>query len=322
MRKEFLEYEKAKEVVHKLNIKSRTEWENKYCKSDNFDKRLPKEPQNSYKKSGWVSWDDWLGVNREEYWKKEFLEYGAAKEVIHNLNIKSMTEWKKIYCKSDNFDKRLPKVPENTYKNKGWIDWYDFLGISKEEYKGYKKFNKNQVEYLSYEEAKTYMHKMNLKSEEEWREYKRNGLKPKFIPGKPRKIYYGEFKGFMDFLGFKYVKPKMSVPEKKIKKFLIENNIKFYQEKIFKECFFKKELPFDFYIPEYNLLIEYDGEHHFMPIKLFGGQENFELIQKKDKIKNEWAKRNKIKLIRINYKEYKNINKILEELFKNKKSIP
>lgn len=53
--------------------------------------------------------------------------------------------------------------------------------------------------------------------------------------------------------------------EAKIKKILKENNIEYIQEKRFNDCVFntKKIARFDFYLPQENCLIEYDGIQHF-----------------------------------------------------------
>ena len=45
----------------------------------------------------------------------------------------------------------------------------------------------------------------------------------------------------------------------------MNNNIEFKKEKKFKDCKDKYQLPFDFYLPQYNLCIEFDGEQHFNP---------------------------------------------------------
>ena len=60
-------------------------------------------------------------------------------------------------------------------------------------------------------------------------------------------------------------------------------------------------LPFDFYIYDKNIIIEYDGLHHFEPIKGWGGEEKFKTTQKNDKIKNTYCKNKGITLIRIPY---------------------
>jgi len=81
-------------------------------------------------------------------------------------------------------------------------------------------------------------------------------------------------------------------------------NIKYVVQKKFKNCINKEtgyKLSFDFYLPDYNLCIEYDGEHHFRPIKYFGGEMSFKKIKIKDEIKTKFCKDNNIKLLRIKY---------------------
>jgi very-short-patch-repair endonuclease len=65
----------------------------------------------------------------------------------------------------------------------------------------------------------------------------------------------------------------------------------------------KRPLKFDFYLPDFNTCLEYDGEQHFEPIKLFGGEKAFEEAQKRDKIKNDFCEKNGIQLIRISYRD-------------------
>jgi very-short-patch-repair endonuclease len=87
--------------------------------------------------------------------------------------------------------------------------------------------------------------------------------------------------------------------ERYITKYLNENNIKFISQKRFKECRDKKPLPFDFYLPDFNICIEYDGKQHFVEIGEWGGVEGLLDRQRKDNIKTEYCLNNNIKLIRI-----------------------
>lgn len=89
--------------------------------------------------------------------------------------------------------------------------------------------------------------------------------------------------------------------EREIRQLLDSNEIVYESQMIFDGCFDIKPLPFDFYLPEYNLCIEYDGEQHYRPIEYFGGQKAFELRKKHDQIKNEYCKNNNIRLVRIPY---------------------
>lgn len=82
---------------------------------------------------------------------------------------------------------------------------------------------------------------------------------------------------------------------------LKENGINFQKEKSFDSCKSVKKLRFDFYLPDYNTCIEYDGLQHFKPIAYFGGEESFNNTKKNDSIKNKYCQDNGISLIRIPY---------------------
>lgn len=102
--------------------------------------------------------------------------------------------------------------------------------------------------------------------------------------------------------------------EREISKILDKNNIKYIRQEKFEDCKDKRSLPFDFYIQDYDLCIEYDGIQHFKVIEYWGGEEKLKLTQKHDKIKNKYCKENNINLIRIRYDE--NINDKLNEIIK------
>lgn len=99
--------------------------------------------------------------------------------------------------------------------------------------------------------------------------------------------------------------------EKDITKYLINKDIEFIPQYIFSECRSVKPLPFDFYLPEYNVCIEYDGIQHFEPIDFFGGEEEFQKRKKNDSIKNLFCKRHNIILLRIKYNQ--DINSVLDD---------
>lgn len=60
---------------------------------------------------------------------------------------------------------------------------------------------------------------------------------------------------------------------------------------------------YDFYLPKYNLLIEFNGAQHYKPIKFFGGLKAFEYLKERDKIKEKYCLDNKINLIILSYKD-------------------
>lgn len=116
----------------------------------------------------------------------------------------------------------------------------------------------------------------------------------------------------VDFLNSKGVKI--------IEEFLNSKGIKFKREKKFSgltsNSLKKTSLRFDFYIKEYRLLIEFDGRQHFQPVDVFGGRDSFERLVANDRKKDDWAKKNSYKLIRISYEYEDSIEKILCEYIK------
>lgn len=107
-----------------------------------------------------------------------------------------------------------------------------------------------------------------------------------------------------------------SYGEKAIETFLELNNVTYIAQKTFSDCKNKKPLPFDFYLPEYNTCIEYQGKQHYKAINYFGGYEKFKLQQQRDKIKRDYCKNNNIKLLEIPYWNFDNIEQTLTNYLK------
>lgn len=103
---------------------------------------------------------------------------------------------------------------------------------------------------------------------------------------------------------------KRSRAEYRIATFLEKNNIVFTQEKYFDDCKDKQALLFDFYLPDYNLCIEFDGQQHFQP-KF--GIDAFITTKLHDAMKDNYCRWNKIDLLRIPYLEGNDIEKIISE---------
>lgn len=109
---------------------------------------------------------------------------------------------------------------------------------------------------------------------------------------------------------------KVSGGEEKIEKILIENNINYEKQKIFPGCIFKStgaNARFDFYLPDYNTVIEYDGQQHFEP-RTFGNIskekaiEEYNKTKERDAFKTKWCEKNNINLIRIPYTSYNHLD--------------
>ena len=137
---------------------------------------------------------------------------------------------------------------------------------------------------------------------------------------------HGEFKqGYnKHVIGHGCRKCNMSKGEREVSLWLNKNNIQYETQKRFPDCKNKRSLPFDFYIPDYNMCIEYDGQQHFKPNRLWLDKTiseekaniNFERTQLHDKIKNKYCKDKGIILVRIRYNE--KLIKKLEKTFNEK----
>ena len=80
-----------------------------------------------------------------------------------------------------------------------------------------------------------------------------------------------------------------------------------------------RPLSYDFYLPNQNLLIECQGEQHYYPVDIYGGEEHFEIQQEHDRRKREYATANGYNLIEIPYYDYDNIEEILDKVLSTSK---
>ena len=118
-----LSYEEVQRIVQEKGIRTKMEYISLYK-----DLGLPSDPSNTYK-DNWTCWADFLGKEQVS-----FPSYAEAQRIVQERGIKSQIEYSASYKGLG-----LPSCPQYTYKGKGWIDWYDFLGkpkgISSEERK-------------------------------------------------------------------------------------------------------------------------------------------------------------------------------------------
>ncbi len=85
--------------------------------------------------------------------------------------------------------------------------------------------------------------------------------------------------------------------ESEIRQFLIKHNIKYEQEKTFSWLVYKRKMYLDFFIPEYGVAIECQGEQHFSPTELFGGEDSYKLLIKRDETKRKLCEEHNITVL-------------------------
>lgn len=109
-----------------------------------------------------------------------------------------------------------------------------------------------------------------------------------------------------------------SFAEYNLVQFFTDNNIEFEYQKKFDDLvgLGKHHLSYDFYLPQFNMLIECQGQQHFFPIEIFGGSDYFVTQKQHDQLKIDYAEKNHYNLLSIGYWDYKNIINIITEYMK------
>lgn len=189
------------------------------------------------------------------------------------------------------------------------------VGKSRKPYMGCPTCNteKYQKTFRSYEEAKRRVNSLGINSHAEYRNWKKRTNQVD-LPANPERTYKG--KGWVDFYEFfdNNRVDNMSNGEKRIYKYLQNKDIDFVCQKKFKKCRNINQLLFDFYLPDYNVCIEFDGQQHFRPANFSScpdeNQRKFEQIQINDSIKTRYCKDAGITLIRLD--DYHLNNNIVE----------
>ncbi len=120
-------------------------------------------------------------------WEKlsrfEWMPFEEAREFVRGLGLKSVFDWYD-YVKSGNKPNNIPSNAHIIYKNCGWIGIGDWIGTGR-----IANFN---LIFLDFEEARSFVHQLNLNSRSEWNKYCKSGEKPSNIPTSPEKSYKNE----------------------------------------------------------------------------------------------------------------------------------
>lgn len=294
----YLTYDELKEYVRKNDILTKEQYINHVSNTYIVgEKNIPYNPSTFFSKEIWEGWSIFL---RDVIYKKNYsgtyYTYIECKMAIVKYNFTSKGDFLKRIKDIIKEDIRIPYSPSTIYKSE-WVGWVDFLDTDN--------IDNREIEYVCFEKARDFARSLKFKLHKQWRSLDVNFLKIHSVPKKPERTY--KDKGWIDWYDFLGIdrKSKMSYGEVLISNFLDENGIKYNYNKSLKDCISSSKLRFDFYLPDYNICIEFDGIQHFFPCEMFGGEEEFNKLKIRDSIKNEWCLVNGIKLMRFNYKQKK-----------------
>ena len=185
--KEYFPFNEARKFVKSLNFKNIKEWDNykNMLDSQPESKFIPKEPELIYKNNGWISFENWLGIEEP---RKDYLSYEEAKKIVKKMRISDVENWYYVVYNSEyNFSKKIPKHPDEIYINNGWISWDDWLGKNKT----LESNKKNNQKYLDFYQAREIIRKLNLSSEDKYYSFRLNNNDDnyKHIPKFPDEYY-------------------------------------------------------------------------------------------------------------------------------------
>jgi predicted helicase len=135
--------------------------------------------------------------------KLSWRPFEEARDFARNLSLRNTVEWTK-FCTGNLPEKGplpsdIPASPQTTYAGKGWVGMGNWLGTGNVAY--------SLREYLSFDEARKFVHGLNLASNLEWRAFCKGmlpnkGVLPPDIPAYPRGTYAGKgWAGIRDWLG-------------------------------------------------------------------------------------------------------------------------
>lgn len=94
-----------------------------------------------------------------------------------------------------------------------------------------------------------------------------------------------------------------SLGERQVSRALERMGVRFTPQHKFPDCRDRRPLRFDFWLPDYKILIEFDGPQHFTPRDYYGGVPVFEGTMRRDLIKTLYARKKRLRLIRIKYSD-------------------
>ena len=221
-----ISYNAAKSIVLKLNLKSSAEFHKKYNKLNLEKLNIPKNPDGYYKRrNSWKSWEDFIGYkNRGERPKKNFYSLSEIQKILIKNNIKKLEDYHKFRVNDD----RMPFHPMSIYKEE-CKNLNDFFGKEKTRI----------INFIKYVDLKKIMRKNNIKDKNGYIEFRKKNKKI-LIPSNPIKIYFTEWEGWDEFLGY-----SKFVTYKEAKQFVLKNKISSasnYTE-VWRKIGYKKKLP-------------------------------------------------------------------------------
>lgn len=187
-------YENAVKAVRKFDFQTVNEYEEGYKR----DPLLPRNPDQTYKSKGWISWQDFLGTigTNKKNQSKFYASYEEASSAAKKLGFLIAADYNKGYRQ----DPLLPYSPDRVYERKGWISWPHFLrGKTRDKTLVKRRTRKSRWKhYVTYEEAANAASKLGFRN---YLEYIAGHKRDPLLPYTPHLVYKNKWISWHTFLG-------------------------------------------------------------------------------------------------------------------------
>jgi hypothetical protein len=205
--KNYRGFNDARAYVRSLKLKTTAEWmafcRGKLPAKGRLPDDIPTKPRQTYKGKGWVSMGDWLGTGNVANFLRKYRSFAKARTFARGLKLNSETEWRAFFRKriphGATLPTDIPANPAQTYRDKGWAGWGDWLGTHR--------IASQRIKYREFAKARSFARGVHLRTGAEWRLFcagkiPRRGQLPADIPANPRQTYTGKgWRGMGDWLG-------------------------------------------------------------------------------------------------------------------------
>ena len=191
--RQYRPFKDAREFVRSLGLKSSAEWF-AYCKSGNKPIDIPAAANSTYRDKGWVGMGDWLGTGRASNRNRTYREFHKSRDFVRTLNLSGNNDWARWSASGKRPDD-IPSNPNNTYRNKGWAGWSDWLGTDNLHP------SQKKALYCDFKTARQYVVSMKFRSVKEYARFCKSDAKPQFLAPFPDTTYKSEWRGWPYFFG-------------------------------------------------------------------------------------------------------------------------
>jgi hypothetical protein len=188
-------FDQAKDFVHGLKLKNCKDW-GLYCRSRKRPLNITSRPSVIYAKE-WKGWGDWLGTGRPQ------LHIGkrrSSAQLLDDLRTLGQTLGRRPRA-WDLKNKSMVGLSAYSHHFGSWNKALELAGI-KSELAGFKR-----QDYMPFDEARSFVRELKVKSKGEWGKYCESGNKPLNIPKRPDcvKAYSKYWISWEDWFGCRFV---------------------------------------------------------------------------------------------------------------------